>query len=91
MTTYGIGYGGVSVYGGAPPSTRLADGGVPVMGGGMPYEEPAEQPAEGRCHHTKTDGTLCKRWPKKESMYCPLHRVADETVDLIDEALADKG
>jgi hypothetical protein len=57
------------------------------MGGGIPFDPP---PDPSRCHHRKVDGEFCQRWPKKGSLYCPLHKSADETIDLIDEALNDE-
>lgn len=57
------------------------------MGGGIEYDP---GPETGRCHHQKVDGDYCGRYPKKGSLYCPLHKTADETIDLIDEALANE-
>lgn len=85
--TYAIAYGGVPVHGGGPASSSLADGGAVAMGGGMEYDP---GPETGRCHHRKVDDTYCGRFPKKGSLYCPLHKTADETIDLIDEALANE-
>jgi hypothetical protein len=82
-----VAYGGVSVYGGGAAQSSIAPGAQLVMGGGLDYDP---GPEEGRCHHRKVDDTYCGRFPKKGSMYCPLHKTADETIDLIDEALANE-
>lgn len=79
-------YGGTPAGMGSDPSSSLAPSGAVQMGGGMDY---VPGPERGDCHHRKDDGDYCGRKPKTGSLYCPLHKRADEALDFLNDALND--